>query len=99
MVGLELLVKINKEKRTEFIQLFELLKTTKDPMNGRYGMELFEQVNASDIFLWREHWENGQSLDQYYKKNEFRSVIGAISILGKLLHKKTFSFEEGGQDV
>jgi quinol monooxygenase YgiN len=99
MVGLELLVKIHTEKRAEFIQLFELLKTSKDPMNSRHEMELFERINAPDVFLWREHWENGQSLDQYYKKNEFRSMIGAISILGKLLHKKTFSFEEGDQDV
>jgi len=99
MVGIELLVKIHTEKRTEFIQLFDLLKTKEDPTNGRYEMELFELVNAPDIFLWREHWENGQSLEQYYKKNEFRSVVGAISILGKLLHKKTFSFEEEGQDV
>jgi len=99
MIGIELLVEIHTEKRTEFIQLFELLKTTENPMNGRYEMELFEQVNVPDIFLRREHWENGQSLERYYKPNEFRSMVGAISILGKLLHKKTFSFEEREQDV
>lgn len=98
MIGLELLIKVHTEKRTEFIQLFELLKTTEVPMNSRYQMELFEQVNAPDIFLWREHWENSQSLEKYYKQNEFRSMVGAIGILGKLLHKKTFSFEEGRED-
>ena len=99
MVGLELLVEIHTEKRTEFLQLFDLLKSTGAPFIDRTKIELFERVNAPDIFLWREHWENSQSLEHYYTQNAFRSMLGAISILGKLLHMKTFSFEEGGQDV
>jgi len=93
MIGLELLIKVRTEKRTEFLQLFDMVKTAGSPFEGRLDLELFESINERNTFLWREHWEKDQFLNIYYKDNKFLAVIGAINILGKLVHKKTFSFE------
>lgn len=94
MIGLEMLIKIEPGKRTEFLQVFDMVKTI-DHKNGmRLFLELFEQVNDQNTFLWRENWKNAESLSQYHEENQFKAMLGAIDILGKLVHKKTFLFEE-----
>jgi quinol monooxygenase YgiN len=60
----------------------------------RVSIHLFERVNEANTFLWREEWENNESLMQYCKENRFRATMGAISILGELIHHKHIVFEE-----
>ncbi|MCK5517202.1 MAG: antibiotic biosynthesis monooxygenase [Desulfobulbaceae bacterium] len=99
MIRFEILVKIHSGKRTEFLQLFDMVKTPGQMIDGRLDLELFERVNDPNNFLWVEHWKDNQLLSLYYKQDRFRAMIGAINILGQLVHKKTFSFEEESQDA
>jgi quinol monooxygenase YgiN len=99
MIRFEILVKIHSGKRTEFLQLFDMVKTPGQMIDGRLDLELFERVDAPNNFLWVEHWKDNQLLSLYYKQDRFRGMIGAINILGQLVHKKTFSFEEESQDA
>lgn len=99
MIRFEILVKIHSGKRTEFLQLFDMVKSPAEPIDGRLDLELFERVNDPNNFLWAENWENNQLLNLYYKQDRFRAMMGAINILGQLVHKKSFSFEEESQDA
>lgn len=99
MLGLEILVRINPEKRVEFLQAFDMLKTIDQLEDRRLDLELFERVNESNTFLWLEHWDNNESLTQYYNENKFRAMMGAIDILGQLVHKRTFSITEEKQNA
>jgi len=98
MIGLELLIEIHRENRTEFLQLFDMVAAVEHPIEGRICLELFELVAESNTFLWREHWESDEFLNLYYQENKFRAMVGAINILGQLVHKKTFIFMEENQD-
>jgi quinol monooxygenase YgiN len=95
MIGFELLVRIRKEKRIEFLQLFEMAKTADSRVDGRFDLELFEKVSEPNTFLWREQWASDDSLQLYCKENKYRAIIGAINILGKLVHKNRFRLFEG----
>ena len=97
MIGLEILVRIKPEKRAEFLQAFDMLKTVDRLGDRRLELELFERVNESNTFLWLEHWDNDESLTHYYEENKFRAMMGAIDILGQLVHKRTFSITEEKQ--
>lgn len=88
MIGFELLVQIRKEKRTEFLQLFDMVKTVNQHIDGRLDLELFEQVSEPNMFLWREHWVSDELLTLYRKENKYRAMMGAINILGELVYKQ-----------
>ncbi len=99
MIGLEIVVKIHPEKRAEFLQAFEMLQTVDQPLGRRLDLELFERLNEANTFLWLEHWDNQKSITVYYNENKFRAMMGAIDVLGELVHKRTFSVEEEKQNA
>jgi quinol monooxygenase YgiN len=53
-------------------------------MNGRTEQQLFEEVGKPDHFLWREQWNDTKSLESYFHSNNFRALLGAVLVLGKL---------------
>lgn len=94
MVGLEILVKIHPEKRVEFIQAFDLMIKRNQLNDSRIELLLFEQLQEQNTFLWLEHWKNIESLTDYYQENKFKSLLGAIEILGQLIYQRSFLIEE-----
>lgn len=91
MVGFEILVRINPEKRVEFLQAFEIVRHIDLLDSNRIDFELFEVAQGMNTFLWVEHWDNDESLSSYYSNNKFISMIGAIEVLGHLIYKRSFS--------
>lgn len=94
MVGLEILVKIQPENRFEFIQAFELLTQSNHKARDCIEQTLFEKSNESNSFLWIEEWKNNESLESYRQTEKFRSLLGAIDVLGSLVKIRTFTFIE-----
>ncbi len=99
MVGLEILVKIDPEKRVEFLQAFEMVKHIDQLNVSRIELELFEEVQRPNTFLWLEHWDCNESLSNYCLDNKFRAMMGAIDVLGQLVHKRSFSIREEKEDA
>jgi len=97
MVGLEILVRIDPEKRVEFIQAFDLMTKLDELNDSRIELALFEQIHEQNSFLWIEHWETFESLTHYYQENKFKSLLGAVEILGELIYKRSFSIKEEKQ--
>ena len=94
MVGLEILVKIQPEKRFEFIQTFEFMTRSNHKARGCIGQTLFEKSNEPNSFLWMEEWKNNESLGSYRQTERFRSLLGAIDVLGSLVKIRTFTLIE-----
>ncbi|MBW1970060.1 MAG: antibiotic biosynthesis monooxygenase [Deltaproteobacteria bacterium] len=94
MVGLEILVKIQPEKRFEFMQTFEFMTQTNHKARDCIEQTLFEKSNESNSFLWIEDWKNSESLESYRQTEKFRSLLGAMEVLGSLVKIRTFTFIE-----
>ena len=94
MVGLEILVKIQPDKRFEFIQTFDLMTQSNRKARNCIGQTLFEKSNETNSFLWVEDWKNRESLESYRQTEKFRSLLGAIDVLGSLVKIRTFTFIE-----
>lgn len=90
MVGLEIQVQLTKEKRREFIQAFEFLTCKSSDCMGQY---LYEDLNTDNRFLWMERWTNSNALDAHLKSDHFRSVLGAIEVLGELVNLHMLEFK------
>ena len=94
MVGFEILIRIKSEKRVEFLQAFEMVQHIEKLDDNRIDLNLFEEVKDSNTFLWVEHWDNNEFLYNYYCTNEFMAMMGAIDVLGQLVHKRSFLIME-----
>ncbi len=81
MVGLEIQVQLTKEKRKEFLQAFEFLACKSSECIGQY---LYEDLGKDHRFLWTERWTNSKALETHLKSDQFKSLMGAIEVLGEL---------------
>lgn len=91
MVGLEILVTIQPEKRFEFLQAVELLTQPKPVNLGCIEQTLFEKTGEPNAFLWREEWENDEFLNTRQQTEQFRSLLGAVEVLGALIRIRKFT--------
>ena len=94
MVGLEILVKIQPEKRFEFLQAFELLTQPNPNTLDCIEQTLFEKTGEPNAFLWREDWKNDKSLEARRQTEQFRSLLGAVEILGTLVMIRKFTLSK-----
>ena len=99
MVGIEILIKVAPEKRAEFLQAFELLTKHDQQEHQRIALELFEKIHEPNTFLWLEHWEKREALVQCFQENRCRAMLGAVEVLGQLIHKRSFIIEEGKENA
>lgn len=98
MIGLELTVKIYPHKRMEFLQVFEMSQASDGLYLERISLLLFEKVNETNTYLWQEEWKSVESLTLYYEDNRFRATMGAISVLGELIHLNQVIFKKEPSD-
>ena len=88
--GLRLLIDVRKEKRTEFLQMYEMISGAPDDPEGRLSRVLYEEVAESNRFLWTERWRDASSLDRYMASERYLVLLGAIDVLGNLLERELF---------
>jgi quinol monooxygenase YgiN len=84
VVGLNIGVRVPKEKRREFLQGFEFLAKVCDQNDACISQSLFEDVNEMNRFLWIEQWSDIGLLKVHLRSSQFRSLLGAIEVLGEL---------------
>jgi quinol monooxygenase YgiN len=88
MFGLELRIRIKPDKRTEFLQMREMLQGRARP-EGCVDQRIYEEIDGSNSFLWSERWNTRGPLDEYMKSEDFRMLLGAVDVLGELEDQRT----------
>jgi quinol monooxygenase YgiN len=94
MVGFEIQVEVAPKKRGEFLQAFKLLTNVDQQEVQRVALNLYENVHESNTFLWLEYWDNAKGLENYCNDDRCLAMMGAIEILGQLVHRRTFSVKD-----
>ena len=84
MVGLEILLRIEADKRHEFIQMRNLLARPDQRASQCLAHYLFEKVDEPNTYLWVEHWAETGPLEAWLETDRFRTLMGAIETLGEL---------------
>ena len=87
MVGLELRIQIRPDKRTEFLQMREMLLGKNRPSEC-VEQKIYEEVDGSNRFLWSERWAKMEPLEKYMGSEQFRVLLGAVEVLGELEHSQ-----------
>ena len=84
MVGLEIFSRVTAEKRQELLQSVEVLLGLQGRPSACISQALFEDVRAPNHFLWVEHWTTNAALEAHLQAERFRTLLGAIEVLGVL---------------
>ena len=91
MVGIELSIQIHPGKRREFLQAFKILACKTEACTGQF---LYENTFEESRFLWVEHWTDKKALKNHLSSEYFRSLLGAIDVLGELENTHLLEFKD-----
>jgi len=84
MIGLEIHIDIAPGKRKEFLQTVETLLEERPVADSDCAdRAVFERHGEPDRFLWHENWEDRSALEAHLASAEFRTLLGALRVLGK----------------
>ena len=84
MIGLEIYIDIAPGKRQEFLQTVETLLEERPVIDSACAdRAVFERHGAPNRFLWHENWEDREALEAHLASAEFRTLLGALRVLGE----------------
>jgi len=99
MIGLEIFIDIAPGKRQEFLQTAETLLAERPVVDSACAdRAVFEQHGAPNRFLWNENWEDRAALEAHLASAEFRTLLGALRVLGET-HDLRIVSPESGKDL
>ncbi len=57
------------------------------------GQCLYEDVGKDNRFLWTERWTAIKALEDHMRSDQFKSLLGAIEILGEMEDIRIIEFK------
>ncbi len=84
MVGVEVHIRLEKEKRQEFLQAVQFCSLKCKKISACREQVLYEDVFKDGRFLWVERWDNPESLKTHMQSDPFRALLGAADVLGQI---------------
>ena len=85
MTGIRIRARIEPEHRHEFMQMF---KETSQPNQFPVAClerRLYEEAVAPTNLMLVEEWSDAAAMNCYLSSEQFRALIGAVKVLGKLV--------------
>ena len=84
MFGIQIQARVNDENRHEFLQACKVLAQLCGKNSCCVAQALYQDTFNPNVFLWSEQWNDHDSLKTHMQTAGYRSLLGAIEILGEL---------------
>ena len=94
MTGLELAVQSDPTHRLELLQTFQNLAREATGDGACRECRVFEDLNGSGRFLWLQWWRSQRQLEDHLRSVAFRTLLGAIKVLGTLESARTVELQD-----
>ena len=94
MTGLELAVQSESIHRTELLQTLQNLAHEALGEGVCQECRVFEDLNGSGRFLWSQWWRSQRQLEEHLQSVTFRTLLGAIKVLGTLESARTLELQD-----
>jgi len=92
MIGVEIIITMDRSKRFEFMQTFERLTRPEDREDSCLEQGLFEQIGWGNRLLWLERWTSQASLTERVASESYTTLMGAAEVLGTIEDIRTVEF-------
>lgn len=94
MIGLELSVKSDSANRSELLQTLQHLRHEAIIGGTSHECRVFEDLSGPNHFLWLQWWRSQDQLQEYLRSVGFRTLLGAIKVLGTLESARTVELQD-----
>jgi len=82
--GIEVTVRARQTHRRELLQTLEDLRDRFAAGEADCVCDFFEDLSEPNHFMWTEWWTRPEKVDQAMESRRFRTLLGAIKVLGTL---------------
>ena len=94
MIGLELSMQSDAAHRTELKQTLQQLCGEAVSEGASRQCSVFEDLSTANQFLWLQWWRSEGELESYLRSAGFRTLMGAIRVLGKVKSARTVELQD-----
>ena len=84
MIGLGLSIHAKSGNREELFQTVEHLRQEAAKEARCVECRVYEDLTQDGSFLWLQWWRSQLHLEEHLQSNQFRTLLGAIKVLGAL---------------
>lgn len=94
MEGLQLLIRIEPEKRHEFLHVAELFHKTGKENSLSISCNIYEDVVIRNRFICIYQSSEANYLSEHCNSKQFKAFLGAINVLGEHLESTRWDVPE-----
>ena len=55
---------------------------------------VYEEISRTETFMWMQWWRSEHHLEEYLGSTDFRSLLGAIKVLGNLESARVIDLQD-----
>jgi len=90
MIGVVIRAGIEPDRRYELMQMFKETSRSDQLPVACLERRIFEEAGLPSNLLLVEQWSNKAAMSSYLSADQFRALIGAVKVLGKLVDVRIF---------
>ncbi len=98
MIGVVIRAEVEPDQRHELMQMFKETSRHGQLPVACLERRVYEEAHLPNNLLLVEQWSDKAAMSSYLSSDQFRSLIGAVKVLGKLVDVRIFE-AESIQDV
>jgi quinol monooxygenase YgiN len=90
MIGIVIRAEVEPNQRHELMQMFKETSRTDQLPVACLERRVYEEAYLPANLLLVEHWSDKEAMNSYLPSDQFRALIGAVKVLGKLVDVRIF---------
>ena len=90
MIGLTIRARVEPHQRHELMQMFKETSRADQLPVACLERRVYEEAHLPSNLLLVEQWSDKAAMNSYLSSDQFRALIGAVKVLGKLVDVRIF---------
>ena len=90
MIGLVIRARVEPHQRYELMQMFKEISRPDRLPGACLERRIYEESHLPTNLLLVEQWSEKVALNSHLSSDQFRALIGAVKVLGKLVDVRIF---------
>jgi quinol monooxygenase YgiN len=90
MTGLVIRARVEPDQRHELMQMFKETSRPSQLPAACLERRIYEEAGLPTNLLLVEQWSDKAAMNRYFSSDQFRALIGAVKVLGKLVDVRIF---------
>jgi quinol monooxygenase YgiN len=90
MIGVVIRAEVEPNQRHELMQMFKEASRPDQLPAACLERRVYEEAHLPTNLLLVEHWSDKEAMNSYLSSDQFRALIGAVKVLGKLVDVRIF---------